>query len=67
MFKWMFVFSVLLTSCATLPEYQKAFVNDEEMEIGLSDAENIHNNARTYREGSQGANGGKSGGGCGCN
>ncbi len=37
------------------------------MEIGLSDIENLSNNSKTYREGSQGANGGKSGGGCGCN
>jgi len=43
------------------------YVNDEEMDIGLSDINNLNNNAKTYREGSQGANDGKSGGGCGCN
>ena len=56
-----------LTSCTSLPEYQKAFVNEEEMGIGLSSLDNLSNNSKTYREGSQGANGGKSGGGCGCN
>ncbi|MBK21677.1 MAG: arginine decarboxylase [Flavobacteriales bacterium] len=56
-----------ITSCATLPEYKKVFVNENEMQTGLSDIENFSNNSKTYREGSQGANGGKSGGGCGCN
>jgi hypothetical protein len=56
-----------LSSCANLPEYQKMYVNDEEMNIGFSDIDALNNNSKTYREGSQGANDGKSGGGCGCN
>ena len=58
---------IIISSCTTVPEYKKTFLNDDEMEIGLSDIENLSNNSKTYREGSQGANGGKSGGGCGCN
>tara|TARA_B100000767_G_C19327924_1_gene354420 strand:- start:134 stop:286 length:153 start_codon:yes stop_codon:yes gene_type:complete len=50
-----------------VPEYSKTFLNDDEMDIGLSDTESLSNNSKTYREGSQGANGGKNGGGCGCN
>ena len=62
-----FLLTIFISSCASIPEYKKAFLNDDEMEIGLSDIENLSNNSKTYREGSQGANGGKSGGGCGCN
>lgn len=58
---------ICLSSCASLPEYKRTFVNEEEMGIGLSEVDNLSNNGKTYREGSQGANGGKSGGGCGCN
>jgi len=65
-----FAFIIVLfsiASCANLPEYKKTFVNENEMEIGLSDIENLSNNSKAYREGTQGANGGKHGGGCGCN
>ncbi len=69
MFKVLSVFSfiVALNSCILVPEYSKTFLNDDEMDIGLSDTESLSNNSKTYREGSQGANGGKNGGGCGCN
>ena len=56
-----------LSSCANLADYQKTYVNDDELQIGLSSIESLNNNAKTYREGAQGANNGKSGGGCGCN
>jgi hypothetical protein len=56
-----------LSSCANLADYQKTFVNDNELQIGLSSIESLNNNAKTYREGTQGANNGKSSGGCGCN
>jgi len=62
-----YLLTLTFGSCTILPEYQKMYVNDEEMDIGLSDINNLNNNAKTYREGSQGANDGKSGGGCGCN
>lgn len=67
MHRLIIILSFSICSCANIPEYKKAFVNDDEMDIGLSDAENLSNNSKTYREGGQGANGGKSGGGCGCN
>lgn len=59
--------SFTLTNCIQLPEYKKNFVNDEEMSIGLNPSESLSENPITYREGSQGGNKGKSGGGCGCN
>lgn len=61
------ILSTALYSCMTVPEYKKSFLNEDEMGIGLSEIDNLNNNSKTYREGSQGANGGKSGGGCGCN
>lgn len=67
MIKLIPIFTLVLCSCANLPEYKKTFVNEEEMGIGLSEVDNLSNNGKTYREGSQGVNGGKSGGGCGCN
>ena len=66
-FSSILILAIIISSCATVPEYKKTFLNDDEMEIGLSNIENLSNNSKTYREGSQGANGGKSVGGCGCN
>ena len=67
MYKVLLLLTIILSSCVNLADYQKTFVNDEEMQIGLSSLDNLNNNAKTYREGAQGANNGKSGGGCGCN
>ncbi len=54
-------------SCVSVKPYQKAYLNDSEMELSLEKAEKFEQNFLLYREGSSGANGGKSGGGCGCN
>ena len=65
--------SVLLTiafffgSCQPVKEYQKSRLNDSEMTLGNRKVEKNELNFQTYREGSSGANGGKTGGGCGCN
>ena len=59
--------AVLVTSCASVKSYQKIYLNDEEMKLSLREIEAFEANFETYREGSLGANGGKSGGGCGCN
>lgn len=58
---------IILGSCAQLKPYEKRYVNSEEMNIGSDELEDLINNPKTYREGSQGGNSGKSGGGCGCN
>lgn len=57
----------LSTSCVVVKEYEKAYVNDEEMLLGLKSCERFETNFQIYREAASGANGGKSGGGCGCN
>jgi len=57
----------LLSSCAHVREYQKSRINDSEMNLANRKVEKNELNAQSYREGSSGANGGKTGGGCGCN
>jgi hypothetical protein len=62
----LFVASVL-SSCVTVKEYQKSRINDSEMELSARKSEKFEQSFYLYREGASGANGGKSGGGCGCN
>ncbi len=57
----------VVSSCTTVKEYQKNRINDSEMALGNRKVEKTELNAQSYREGSSGANGGKTGGGCGCN
>lgn len=56
-----------LSACVTVKEYQKSRINDAEMELSARKSEKFEQNFYLYREGAAGANGGKSGGGCGCN
>ncbi|HCL82944.1 MAG TPA: hypothetical protein DIC22_03160 [Chitinophagaceae bacterium] len=56
-----------LASCVQVKEYQKSRINDSEMTLSNRHVEKNELNAESYREGSSGANGGKTGGGCGCN
>ncbi|MFS4467280.1 DUF4266 domain-containing protein [Maribacter sp. 2210JD10-5] len=58
---------LLCTSCVAVKEYDKVYLNDEEMLLSARGAERFETNFQIYREASAGANGGKSGGGCGCN
>jgi len=57
----------LLSSCASVREYQKNKINDAEMVLSPRKVEKSESNFQSYREGASGANGGKVGGGCGCN
>lgn len=67
------VSSLLLTGAAALPAcvsvkaYQKVYLNDEDMKLAGKRVETPETNFESYREGAGGANGGKVGGGCGCN
>ena len=58
---------LLLGSCTTVKEYQKNKINDGEMILGNRKIQKTEMSFQTYREGGSGANGGKTGGGCGCN
>ncbi|MGB3006430.1 MAG: DUF4266 domain-containing protein [Chitinophagaceae bacterium] len=57
----------LLSSCTSVKEYQKNKLNDSEMVLGSRKIQKTESSFQTYREGASGANGGKTGGGCGCN
>ena len=57
----------LTTSCTTVKEYQKNKLNDSEMLLGSRKIQKGESSFQSYREGASGANGGKTGGGCGCN
>jgi len=56
-----------ISSCVTVKPYQKMYLNDEDMQLNNTTLESFEDNFQTYREGASGANGGKVGGGCGCN
>lgn len=56
-----------LASCQPVKAYQKNKINDSEMELSARATQKFELNAQSYREGASGANGGKTGGGCGCN
>ncbi len=56
-----------LSSCVVVKEYQKVNINDPDMILSANKIEKFETNFQVYREGSSGANGGKTGGGCGCN
>ncbi len=58
---------LLLSSCATVKEYEKVYINDTDMKLSANTNERFETNFQVYREGAAGANGGKTGGGCGCN
>ncbi|HZE85211.1 MAG TPA: DUF4266 domain-containing protein [Puia sp.] len=53
--------------CSPVKEYQKNRINDAEMSLSNRKAERNELNFQSYREGAAGVNGGKTGGGCGCN
>ena len=56
-----------MASCTPVKEYQKNKLNDSEMQLSARKVQKFEQNFQAYREGASGANGGKTGGGCGCN
>ncbi|MCA0153160.1 DUF4266 domain-containing protein [Winogradskyella vincentii] len=58
---------VLFTSCKAVKEYEKVNLNDPDMALSQKKLKRFSTSYQVYREGASGANGGKSGGGCGCN
>ena len=57
----------ILYGCISVKPYQKIYLNDEDMDLGIRIIESEEASFESYREGASGANGGKVGGGCGCN
>ncbi|MBE9490809.1 MAG: DUF4266 domain-containing protein [Bacteroidetes bacterium] len=67
--KVMICLAVLMSfsSCVAVKEYEKININDPDMKLSANSIDRFETNFQVYREGSSGANGGKTGGGCGCN
>lgn len=59
--------ALLLSSCVAVKGYEKQYINDPDMGLNDKKANKFETAAQVYREAAAGANGGKSGGGCGCN
>lgn len=55
------------SSCVVVKEYEKVNLSDPDMSLTQKKIDRIETAFQVYREGASGANGGKSGGGCGCN
>lgn len=62
-----FLFLLLTSSCVVVKQYDMVYIIDEEMLLSAKAAEQFETNFQIYREAAAGANGGKAGGGCGCN
>jgi hypothetical protein len=56
-----------VTSCNSVKEYDKQYINDPDMKLSARTSERYETTFQVYREAASGANGGKTGGGCGCN
>ena len=59
--------ALLFQSCNSVKEYEKVAINDPDMKRSAKILERYETTFQVYREAAAGANGGKSGGGCGCN
>ena len=55
------------TSCSVVKEFEKININDPDMVLAQRKIDRFETNFQVYREAASGGNGGKSGGGCGCN
>ncbi|TGV01110.1 DUF4266 domain-containing protein [Flavivirga rizhaonensis] len=56
-----------LSSCVVVKEYEKVNINDPDMALTDMKCDRNITTMHSYREAAVGANGGKTGGGCGCN
>lgn len=55
------------SSCVVVKPYEKVNINDPDMALLAKKCDRNIATAHSYREAAVGANGGKTGGGCGCN
>ncbi len=61
------LFVLFFSSCVAVKQYEKVNLNDPDMALAGRKSKKFQTTFQVYREGASGANGGKSGGGCGCN
>ena len=64
---FLFLIVTVLQSCNSVKEYEKVAINDPDMKLSARTSERYETAFQVYREAASGANGGKTGGGCGCN
>ena len=57
----------LASSCVVVKEYEMVNLNDPDMILSEKPCDRNIAMFQSYREAAAGANGGKTGGGCGCN
>ena len=58
---------LLLGGCTVVKPYQRTYLNDPEMQIGIHSSQKMEQDVQTIREGANTPGGVKSSGGCGCN
>ena len=61
------LFLTSISSCVAVKEYEKVNLNDPDMALTMKKCDKNLITSHSYREAASGANGGKTGGGCGCN
>jgi len=61
------ILTLLCGSCVVVKEYEKVNINDPDMNLAEKPCDRNVTTMHSYREAAAGANGGKTGGGCGCN
>jgi uncharacterized membrane protein len=57
----------LFASCKPVKPYQRAYLNDNAMQVKKDNINKLSSAMHTYKEGASGGGQGKSSGGCGCN
>lgn len=63
----MLLATIGLSSCAPLKPYQRVYVNDPEMQMGMISGKGFEKYVQSIREGATDAGASKGDGGCGCN
>jgi hypothetical protein len=58
--------AVALSSCATVKPYERAYLNDQEMQVGTSASAQFEDYYQSIREGSVPSGNAKTSDGCGC-
>jgi hypothetical protein len=58
---------LVFQGCVSLKPYQMVYVNDPEMQMGISSTKAFESYVHSIREGSVTSEGKKASGGCGCN
>ena len=55
------------SSCTALKSYERIYVNDPDMQMGMTEGAGFEKYVQSIREGASDATGSKGNGGCGCN